>query len=155
MAKPRTVFTNGCFDLLHPGHVDLLERARALGDRLVVGLNSDASVQKLKGKHKPYVNETDRRRMLLALKAVDEVIIFDEDTPLELILRVEPDVLIKGGDWPVERIVGAPEVMARGGQVFSLTLLPGYSTTTVVEDIVRKVAGSDGVPGSQSGGRKP
>lgn len=154
MAQPRTVFTNGCFDLLHPGHVDLLERARALGDRLVVGLNSDASVRKLKGQHKPYVNETDRRRMLLALRAVDEVIIFDEDTPLELILRVQPDVLVKGGDWPVERIVGAAEVMARGGQVHSLTLLPGYSTTTVVEDIVRKVAGSRG-DSPPSGGPTP
>ncbi|HEY5314429.1 MAG TPA: D-glycero-beta-D-manno-heptose 1-phosphate adenylyltransferase, partial [Pirellulales bacterium] len=139
MAKTHTVFTNGCFDLLHPGHVDLLERARELGDRLVVGVNSDASVRKLKGEHKPYVNETDRRRMLLALKAVDEVIIFDEDTPLELILQIQPDVLVKGGDWPVDRIVGAAEVMARGGRVFSLTLLPGYSTTTIVEDIVRKV----------------
>jgi rfaE bifunctional protein nucleotidyltransferase chain/domain len=152
MPKPRTVFTNGCFDLLHPGHVDLLERARALGDRLVVGLNSDASVRRLKGEHKPYVNEADRRRMLLALRAVDEVVIFDEDTPLALIQQVQPDVLVKGGDWPVERIVGAAEVLARGGQVLSLSLLPGYSTTTIVEDIVHKAAGSHGVSPSAPGG---
>jgi rfaE bifunctional protein nucleotidyltransferase chain/domain len=141
MARQITVFTNGCFDLLHPGHVDLLERARALGDRLVVGLNSDASVRRLKGEHKPYVNESDRRRMLLALRAVDEVVIFDEETPLELIRRVEPDVLVKGGDWPVDRIVGAAEVSARGGRVLSLPLLPGYSTTSVVAEVVRKAAG--------------
>lgn len=138
MPRPVTVFTNGCFDLLHPGHVDLLERARALGDRLVVGLNSDASVRRLKGEHKPYVNQDDRRRMLLALRSVDEVIIFDEETPLELIKRIEPDVLVKGGDWPVERIVGALEVQARGGRVLSLPLKPGYSTTGLVAELVRK-----------------
>lgn len=151
MPKPRVVFTNGCFDLLHPGHVDLLERARALGDRLIVGLNSDASVRRLKGVHKPYVNQDDRRRMLLALRCVDEVIIFDEETPLELIKRVRPDVLVKGGDWPVEQIVGAAEVSARGGQVLSLSLLPGYSTTSIVEGIVRKVAGTESAkkPGSK------
>ena len=140
MAGPSTVFTNGCFDLLHPGHVDLLERARALGDRLIVGLNSDASVRDLKGPHKPYVNQLDRRRMLLALRAVDEVIIFDEPVPLELIERVAPDVLVKGCDWPVEQIVGAEFVLARGGKVFSLPLLPGYSTTSIVADLVRRTA---------------
>jgi D-glycero-beta-D-manno-heptose 1-phosphate adenylyltransferase len=135
----RRVFTNGCFDLLHPGHVDLLVRARALGDRLIVGLNSDRSVQALKGPHKPYVRESDRRDMLLALRAVDEVIIFDDPTPLRLIEELQPDVLVKGGDWPVEKIVGADLVLARGGQVLSLPLLPGYSTTLVVQEIVRKV----------------
>jgi rfaE bifunctional protein nucleotidyltransferase chain/domain len=137
----KTVFTNGCFDLLHPGHVDLLERARALGDRLVVGLNSDASVRALKGAHKPYVNQDDRKKMLLALRSVDEVVIFDDDTPLRLIKEIEPDVLVKGGDWPVDKIVGADFVLARGGEVRSLTLLPGYSTTTVVAGIVEKVTG--------------
>jgi D-beta-D-heptose 7-phosphate kinase/D-beta-D-heptose 1-phosphate adenosyltransferase len=132
------VFTNGCFDLLHPGHVDLLERARALGDRLTVALNSDASVRRLKGPHKPYIPEHDRRRMLLALRAVDEVVIFDEPTPLELIEQLKPDVLVKGGDWPVEQIVGSKETLARGGKVYSLTLLPGYSTTAVVAEIIRK-----------------
>lgn len=131
----KTVFTNGCFDLLHPGHVDLLERARALGDRLVVGLNSDASVRALKGPNKPYVNEVDRRRMLLALRAVDEVVIFGEADPLRVIQELKPDVLVKGGDWPVDRIVGADFVLARGGEVHSLSLLPGYSTTLVVHQI--------------------
>ena len=131
----KTVFTNGCFDLLHPGHVDLLERARALGDRLIVGLNSDASVRALKGPSKPYVGEQDRRRMLSALRAVDEVVIFDDLDPLRLIESLRPDVLVKGGDWPIERIVGASFVLARGGEVRSLPLLPGYSTTLVVEHI--------------------
>lgn len=139
MSPGRIVFTNGCFDLLHPGHVDLLERSRALGDRLIVGLNSDASVRALKGPHKPYVQEHDRRRMLLALRCVDEVIVFDDPTPLALIERIGPDVLVKGGDWPVEQIVGADVVRARGGTVVSLPLLPGYSTTSVVAEIVRKV----------------
>ncbi len=134
----KTVFTNGCFDLLHPGHVDLLERARALGDRLIVGLNSDASVRALKGPSKPYVGEQDRRRMLSALRAVDEVVIFDDLDPLRLIESLRPDVLVKGGDWPVERIVGASFVLARGGEVRSLPLLPGYSTTLVVEHIRRQ-----------------
>lgn len=133
------VFTNGCFDLLHPGHVDLLERARQLGDHLTVGLNSDASVRALKGAERPLVNQDDRRRMLLALRAVDEVIIFDDATPLRLIEDLRPDVLVKGGDWPVEKIVGAREVLARGGKVFSLPLLPGYSTTSIAAEIVRKV----------------
>jgi rfaE bifunctional protein nucleotidyltransferase chain/domain len=144
MSGPKRVFTNGCFDLLHPGHVDLLERARALGDRLIVGLNSDASVRDIKAPYKPYVNQSDRRRMLLALRSVDEVIIFDEPTPLRLIEQLQPDVLVKGGDWPVEKIVGAQQVLARGGQVFSLELLPGYSTTSIVAEIIRKV--SSGTP---------
>src|SRR4029079_10300242 len=108
----KIVFTNGCFDLLHPGHVDLLERARALGDRLVVGLNSDASVRALKGPHKPYVSQTDRARMLLALRSVDEVIIFDDATPQRLIDELKPDILVKGGDWPVDKIVGAESVLS-------------------------------------------
>jgi D-beta-D-heptose 7-phosphate kinase/D-beta-D-heptose 1-phosphate adenosyltransferase len=138
---PRTVFTNGCFDLLHPGHVDLLQRARALGDRLIVGLNSDASVRALKGMHKPYVNENDRRRMLLALRAVDEVFIFDDPTPITLIERLRPEVLVKGGDWTEHQIVGADFVRSYGGRVCSLTLLPGYSTTAITSDIVRKLTG--------------
>jgi rfaE bifunctional protein nucleotidyltransferase chain/domain len=140
MSGPIRVFTNGCFDLLHPGHVDLLERARKLGDRLIVGLNSDASVRALKGPHKPYINELDRRRMLLALRAVDEVIIFDDPTPLRLIEELQPEVLVKGGDWPVEKIVGHESVLARGGKVYSLTLLEGYSTTSIVQEIVRKMS---------------
>ena len=138
MSRPKIVFTNGCFDLLHPGHVDLLERCRALGDRLIVGLNSDASVRALKGPHKPYIHEQDRRRMLLALRCVDDVVLFDEETPQRLIDELQPDVLVKGGDWPVDTILGGDVVRARGGEVLSLPLLPGYSTTLVVEDIVRK-----------------
>lgn len=137
----KLVFTNGCFDLLHPGHVDLLERARALGDRLVVGLNSDESVRALKGPEKPYVPQADRRRMLLALRWVDEVVIFDEATPLRLIEQFRPQVLVKGGDWPVEKIAGADFVLARGGQVHSLPLLPGYSTTLLVRRILRPASG--------------
>ena len=132
---PRTVFTNGCFDLLHPGHVDLLQRARALGDRLIVGLNSDASVRALKGLHKPYVCENDRRRMLLALRAVDEVHIFDDPTPMALIERFRPDVLVKGGDWPGDQIVGRAEVEAAGGRVVSIPVVPDYSTTAILHTI--------------------
>lgn len=135
----KLVFTNGCFDMLHPGHVDLLERAQALGDRLVVGLNSDASVRRLKGPERPYVAENDRRRMLLALRSVDEVIVFDEPTPQRLIERVRPDVLVKGGDWSVDAIAGAQWVLAHGGQVHTLELVPGYSTTSIVQYIRERV----------------
>lgn len=139
----KMVFTNGCFDLLHSGHVDLLERARALGDMLVVAINSDASVRTLKGPHKPYVNEHDRRKMLLALRAVDYVAIFDEPTPLRLIEEMQPDVLVKGGDWSIAQIVGADFVLARRGEVHSLPLLEGYSSTSVAEQIRKQVPGSN------------
>jgi rfaE bifunctional protein kinase chain/domain/rfaE bifunctional protein nucleotidyltransferase chain/domain len=129
----KTVFTNGCFDMLHPGHVDLLERARALGDRLVVGLNSDASVRALKGPGRPLVPQEERARMLSSLRSVDEVIIFDEPTPERLIEELAPDVLVKGGDWPVDRIVGAEAVLRRGGQVISLPFRLPYSTTALSE----------------------
>ena len=126
----RVVFTNGCFDVLHPGHVDLLERARAEGDILVVGLNSDASVRRQgKGPDRPVNAETVRAFMLAHLRAVDYVTLFDEDTPLELIRALEPDVLIKGGDWSKNNIVGADLVEARGGRVLSLPLLGDFSTT--------------------------
>jgi rfaE bifunctional protein nucleotidyltransferase chain/domain len=131
----KMVFTNGCFDLLHPGHVDLLERARALGDMLVVGINSDASVRALKGPHKPYLSQDDRRRMLLALRAVDYVAVFDEPDPLRLITELRPDVLVKGGDWPVEKIIGADFVHRLGGTVYSLPLVAGYSSTAVAAHI--------------------
>ncbi|MDR2612145.1 MAG: D-glycero-beta-D-manno-heptose 1-phosphate adenylyltransferase [Deltaproteobacteria bacterium] len=130
------VFTNGCFDLLHPGHLDYLARARGLGTALYVGLNSDASVRRLgKGPERPVCPEGDRALMLSGLSMIDAVIIFDEDTPLELIRRLEPDVLVKGGDWRQEDIVGSLEVLTRGGRVHSLPLLPGYSTTSLVERI--------------------
>jgi D-sedoheptulose 7-phosphate isomerase len=133
----KTVFTNGCFDLLHPGHVDLLGRAAALGNRLIVGINSDASVRKIKGPTRPLVSEQDRRAVLLGLKAVDDVRIFDEPTPQRIIEEIKPNVLIKGGDWPVAEIVGADFVLARGGEVYSLPLKNGFSTTAIVERILQ------------------
>lgn len=137
----RLVFTNGCFDLLHPGHVDLLARARALGDGLLLGLNSDASVRRIKrdarGPKRPLNSQAARAFVLAGLEAVDFVVIFDEDTPLELIRAVKPQVLIKGGDWGKESIVGREVVEDAGGQVLSLPLLPGYSTTGLIERILR------------------
>jgi rfaE bifunctional protein nucleotidyltransferase chain/domain len=134
-AQPGTVvFTNGVFDLLHPGHVDLLESARAEGDALVVGLNSDASVRRLgKGPDRPLTDERSRARVLAGLAAVDCVVLFDEDTPLALIQALAPDVLVKGADYPRDRIVGADWVEAHGGRVVRVPLLPGFSTTALVE----------------------
>ena len=137
-AHPRPlVFTNGCFDILHAGHVHLLRRARAHGDMLVVGLNSDASISRLKGPARPVSPLEQRAYVLAGLECVDAVIAFEEDTPLELIKAIRPDVLIKGGDWTRDRIVGAVEVASWGGDVFSLELLPGFSTTAIVERILR------------------
>jgi rfaE bifunctional protein nucleotidyltransferase chain/domain len=133
------VFTNGCFDLLHPGHLRYLAEARALGGFLLVGLNSDRSVRALgKGPERPILNEEVRAEMLAGLKAVDAVTIFDQETPLELITLLAPDVLVKGGDWPPDSIVGAGVVRGRGGLVRSLTLAPGFSTTGLLELIRRK-----------------
>ena len=127
------VFTNGCFDLLHPGHVDLLARARALGQGLILGLNSDASVRGLeKGPERPIVPQVQRAEVVAGLMAVDLVVIFDQPTPLELIQALAPDVLVKGGDWPVESIVGHEFVLARGGRVLSIPLVAGLSTTNLV-----------------------
>lgn len=130
------VFTNGCFDLLHPGHVDLLERAAALGSVLVVGLNADDSVTGLKGPARPVTPFPARAAVLAGLGCVDFVTSFSEPTPIELIRAVAPDVLVKGGDWPVETIVGADEVLARGGRVKSLPLLEGHSTTAAIARIL-------------------
>lgn len=137
------VFTNGCFDILHPGHVDYLQRARELGDLLVVGLNSDASVRRLKGKCRPVNSEQDRAAVLAGLSCVDRVVIFDQDTPLELIRTVRPRVLVKGGDWPVEKIVGREVVEADGGKVLSIDLLPGYSTSKIIDRILKLHAECD------------
>jgi len=130
------VFTNGCYDILHPGHVDLLARARALGDGLILGLNSDASVRRIKGDlpgpKRPVNSEAERAFVLAGLASVDFVVLFDDDTPLALIRAVRPQVLVKGGDWDVARIVGREVVEADGGQVVSLPLLPGYSTTGLI-----------------------
>ena len=131
--KVKTVFTNGCFDVLHVGHVRYLKEAKKLGDRLVVGLNSDASVRRLKGKSRPLVNQENRKEVLEALESVDEVIVFDEDTPLELINRVKPQVLVKGGDYKIEDIVGHEEVLSWGGEVKSLRFHEGHSSTSIIE----------------------
>lgn len=131
----RIVFTNGCFDILHRGHVTYLAEARKLGDLLVVGVNSDASVKRLKGPERPINNETDRAYVLSQLKSVDFTEIFTEDTPLNLILKVKPKILVKGGDWKIDQIVGAKEVIANGGDVFSLNFVDGYSTTSIIHKI--------------------
>jgi rfaE bifunctional protein nucleotidyltransferase chain/domain len=130
----RLVFTNGVFDLLHPGHVEYLEAARALGDHLLVAVNSDRSAQGLgKGPGRPVVGEVARSRVLAALEAVDRVVVFDAPTPLELISILQPEVLVKGGDYTRDTIVGADLVEAAGGRVVTIPLVPGYSTTALVE----------------------
>ena len=131
----RVVFTNGCFDLLHPGHIRSLELARALGDVLIVGLNSDASVRQLKGEGRPVISALERTEILAALESVDAVVIFDNLTPREAIAGLLPDVLVKGGDWPGDRIVGREEVEAAGGRVVSIPVVPGYSTTAILQKI--------------------
>jgi len=131
----RIVFTNGCFDLLHPGHIGSLEQARALGDALIVGLNSDASVRQLKGAGRPVLPERERAEILAALECVDAVVIFDDLTPREVIAHLLPDVLVKGGDWPGDQIVGREEVEAAGGRVVSIPVVPGYSTTAILRKI--------------------
>ena len=129
---PKTVFTNGCFDILHLGHVEYLAKARDLGDLLVVGLNSDSSVRQLKGKTRPINPQYARAVRLAALEPVDFVVIFDEETPLRLIQRLEPHVLVKGGDYTISEIVGADEVMKNGGIVRIIPITEGFSTTNIV-----------------------
>ena len=131
----KIVFTNGCFDILHRGHVTYLNEAKNQGDILVLGLNSDASVKRLKGESRPINNEQDRKFVLENLKCIDYVEIFEEDTPLNLILEVKPDILVKGGDWKPEDIVGGKEVISWGGDVRSLNFVDNYSTTNVIEKI--------------------
>jgi len=131
----RVVFTNGCFDLLHPGHIRFLQQAKALGDVLIVAINSDASVRALKGPGRPIFPERERAEMLAALEVVDYVTIFDDLTPRALIADLLPDVLVKGGDWRPEEIVGREEVEAAGGRVLSLPYYEGYSTTRLIERI--------------------
>jgi rfaE bifunctional protein nucleotidyltransferase chain/domain len=133
--RQRVVFTNGVFDLLHPGHVDLLQRARSLGDVLVVGINTDASVRRLKGPERPFMRARERALMLAALESVDHVVMFSEDTPARLIAEVGPDVLVKGGDWKADDIVGSEEVISRGGRVVRLSLVKGLSTTRIARRV--------------------
>jgi rfaE bifunctional protein nucleotidyltransferase chain/domain len=135
MGGKRVVFTNGCYDLLHPGHIRLLEQARSAGDVLVVGLNTDASVARSKGPSRPVSNEGERAEMLLALQAVDAVVLFDEDTPRDLIAELLPDVLIKGADW-AHFIAGKEEVEAAGGRVLTINLEPGHSTTAIIGKVL-------------------
>jgi rfaE bifunctional protein nucleotidyltransferase chain/domain len=131
------VFTNDCYDLYHPGHIRLLDRARSMGDILILALNTDASVRRLKGPSRPFISERDRVAMAAALQAVDAVTLFDEDDPRELIAAVLPDVLVKGADW-AHWIAGREEVEAAGGQVCALPLEPGYSTTGIVEGLLNR-----------------
>lgn len=140
--KRSVVFTNGCFDLIHPGHVRLLEQAKSLGRTLVVGINSDASVRGLKGEERPIIPELERQEMLMALKPVDAVLIFDEPDPLNVIMAIRPEVLVKGGDWSRDTIIGAAEVESWGGRVVVIPLEPGYSSTALIERIRScKIAG--------------
>jgi rfaE bifunctional protein nucleotidyltransferase chain/domain len=131
----KLVFTNGCFDILHRGHIEYLEQAKSLGDFLVIGLNSDSSVKKLKGEERPVNNENDRAYVLDSLKVVDAVIIFYEETPYELIKEVVPDFLVKGGDWTEDRIVGSDIVIKAGGKVISLKYVDNYSTTDTINKL--------------------
>jgi rfaE bifunctional protein nucleotidyltransferase chain/domain len=130
------VFTNGCYDLLHPGHIRLLERARSMGDVLILALNSDDSVRRLKGPARPLIDESERAALAASLEAVDAVVFFGEDTPRDLIAELLPDVLVKGADWS-HFIAGREEVEAAGGEVHALPLEPGYSSTNIVETILR------------------
>ncbi len=131
----RIVFTNGCYDLLHPGHIRLLERARKLGDILILALNSDRSVRENKGPDRPIIPEDERAEVAAALEAVDYVVVFDEPTPREIVSRVLPDVLVKGGDWGPNEIIGREETEAAGGRVVSIPFEPGYSTSSIIDRI--------------------
>jgi|SRR5208282_1606357 len=133
----RVVFTNGCFDLLHPGHIRSLEAARSLGELLIVGINSDKSVRALKGPGRPVIPAQERAEILASLECVDAVLIFDELTPQKVIAALLPDILVKGGDWPGDQIVGRDDVEAAGGKVVLIDVVPGYSTT----DILKKIRG--------------
>lgn len=131
------VFTNGVFDLLHPGHVRYLTQARSLGDALIVGMNSDASVRRNKGPERPINPAGDRAEIVAALDCVDAVVLFDEDTPAEIVNACQPDILVKGADWPADQIVGRDTVEARGGRVMRIPVAPGHSTTTLLQRIKR------------------
>ncbi len=132
----KVVFTNGCFDLIHYGHLQYLLETRELGDKLIIGLNSDNSVSRLKGDHRPIKDQKSRLQLLASLAFVDAVVVFEEDTPLKLISTILPDVLVKGGDWKPEDIVGSKEVLANGGKVLSLPFVDGYSTTNLEQKIL-------------------
>ncbi|MCS6885454.1 MAG: D-glycero-beta-D-manno-heptose 1-phosphate adenylyltransferase [Acidobacteriota bacterium] len=134
----KVVFTNGCFDIVHCGHIAYLRQARALGDLLFVGINSDASVRKLKGAKRPILSQNERAEILAAMEMIDYLTIFDEDTPYRLISTLLPDILVKGGDWQLDQIVGRSEVESSGGKVYSLPYLRGFSTTDIIDRIVAR-----------------
>ncbi len=134
----KIVFTNGCFDIIHTGHARYLAKARALGDLLVVAVNSDASVRTIKGKNRPINSEAERMEVLASLEAVDFVTLFNEPDPYRVIAELQPDVLVKGGDWPVEKIIGRDVVAARGGQVVNIPYVKGASTTGIIEKILKQ-----------------
>ena len=134
-AGRRVVFTNGVFDILHPGHIRYLQQARALGDLLIIGLNSDASVRRNKGPERPINHEEERAEILAALECVDAVTVFDEDTPADIITAIQPDILVKGADWAEDAIVGRDTVEARGGKVVRVRIEPGYSTTEIIRRV--------------------
>lgn len=134
-AAAKVVFTNGCFDVLHRGHVTYLAAARDLGDCLIVGLNNDASVRRLKGENRPVNNENDRALVLSALSFIDYIILFEEDTPKNLIEQVKPDILVKGGDYKIENIVGADFVTKNGGEVLTIPFVDGYSSTKIIQSL--------------------
>ncbi len=136
--KKKVVFTNGCFDILHAGHVDYLNKAKACGDILIVALNSDSSVKKIKGENRPIVPEQERAFILSALKAVDYVTLFDEETPHEIISKLIPDVLIKGADWAIENIVGRDVVVANGGEVKTIEFVNNQSTTNIIKEVLKR-----------------
>jgi len=132
----KTVFTNGCFDILHRGHVEYLQKAKTFGDKLIIGLNSDASVRRLKGETRPIQDQESRKIILEALRCVDEVIIFDEDTPYELIKKIQPDVLVKGADYKPDDIIGYDIVKAKGGEVCTIEFVEGHSTSGIVNRLI-------------------
>ena len=134
----KIVFTNGCFDILHAGHVDIFQQARNLGDALVIAVNSDISIKKIKGEKRPVVPQAQRMQVLAALEAIDYVVIFDEENPLKIIKELQPDILVKGGDWPVETIVGREIVEKKGGKVLSIPLMEGISTTNIIEEVKKR-----------------
>ncbi len=135
----KTIFTNGCFDILHVGHIRYLQLAKSLGDYLIIGLNSDTSVRRLKGAERPINNQEDRAFLLSALDVVDYIIVFEEDTPYNLIKKIKPDILVKGGDWAADQIVGSDIVKVSGGQVISLPFFNGYSTTGTIERLTQYI----------------
>jgi len=139
MNKPEVVFTNGCFDILHLGHIKLLEYAHSLGSKLIIGINSDLSVKRLKGNDRPYFNQTQRRVALIALGVVDDVLIFKEDTPLKLIKKIHPDIIVKGSDYHHHEVVGKNYVESYGGEVHIMPLIQGYSSTSIINSMKKGI----------------